>query len=126
MPGCGVQLHHCYDVLIGPGLCIVFLSFTVYPISPPTLPAMFGTANAAAPRHTLSVKTCDHQYSQTRDTLHISFCAGPSNCTMGRKNAYNVDGTTLNIPGTWSVLEVPLEYEPTTMLIENEGGIDGW
>ncbi|CAN0436932.1 unnamed protein product [Ascophyllum nodosum] len=84
------------------------------------------SANAAAPRHTLSVKTCEHQYSETWDTLHISFCAGPSNCTMGRKNAYNGDGTALNIPGTWSVLKVPLEYEPTTMLIENEGGIDAW
>lgn len=43
---------------------------------------------------------------------------------MGPANEYNFD-EELNVIGAWSTLEVPLEYEPTTMSMTLVGD-DAW
>lgn len=73
---------------------------------------------------TLKVRTCEERAAGTLDTLSLSFCGGESNCSTGRFNLYNSEGYLFE-PGIWNELEVPLDYTPTTMVMEISD-IDAW
>lgn len=49
---------------------------------------------------------------------------GGTFCTTGPENVYNSDEELKQI-GSWNILEVPLEYEPTTMSMTLVGS-DAW
>eukprot|EP00903_Cladosiphon_okamuranus_P013122 g12238.t2 len=81
-------------------------------------------AAASLQPHTLKVKTCNNTHAGTVDHLFLSFCDGESSCETGPPNLYNAR-EELGVVGAWNTLQVPLEYEPTTMLMTILG-TDAW
>lgn len=85
---------------------------------------MLCVAAATFQPHTLKVKTCNSTEAGTVDHLLLSFCDGESSCEVGPHNVYNVRDE-LETAGAWNTLQVPLEYEPTTMSMTIQG-TDAW
>lgn len=56
--------------------------------------------------------------------LFLSFCDGFNSCLLGPANVYNSE-EELNAIGAWNTLDVPLDYEPTTMSMALVGD-DAW
>lgn len=81
-------------------------------------------ATVALTAHTLKAKTCNETNAGTVGQLLLSFCEGGTFCTTGPENVYNTVQELRDV-GLWNTLEVPLEYEPTTMSV-NLVGSDAW
>lgn len=93
-------------------------------IHPTMFVCFFVAAAATFQPHTLKVKTCNTTQAGTVGELLLSFCDGESSCAMGPANVYN-SKEELENAGTWNTLQVPLEYEPTTMSMTILGN-DAW
>lgn len=74
--------------------------------------------------YTLKVNTCNDTKAGTAGKLLLSFCEGYNFCLLGPTSEYNSEAQ-LSVMGAWNTLEVPLEYEPTTMSMAIMGN-DAW
>lgn len=85
---------------------------------------LVATAASSFQPYTLKVKTCNATEAGTVGQLLLSFCDGDESCLMGPPNEYN-SGAELDAIGEWNTLQVPLEYQPTTMSMTIVGD-DAW